>query len=78
MVEPLIEDVRKAIAELSESGQDGQQLNLQELAGKPVESTKVHAGLAFAINSLFYCKCETWLFKCHFERVYRLDINDQN
>jgi len=50
-----LQEVQKALAELAGPSKA---VNLQELAGSPEDCAKVHMGLAFAINSLFYCK---WL-----------------
>ena len=55
----LLEDVEKAIEAL---GGSNAVLNLQELAGNPTDCAKVQMGLAFAINSLFYCKLKAEIF----------------
>ena len=53
----LLKDVEKAIEALGGPQKGGSAvLNLQELAGNPTDCAKVQMGLAFAINSLFYCK----------------------
>ncbi len=54
--ELLLSQVKKAIDDLAE---DKQAFNLQECASNPSDCAKVHMGLAFAINSLFYCKSKS-------------------
>ena len=50
--DPMLADIEKAIQDLK-GGANGS-LNLNSLASDPVNCAKVHMGLAFAINSLFY------------------------
>lgn len=49
----MLQDIENAIEAL---GGPSKVMNLQEMAGDPVDCAKVQMGLAFAINSLFYCK----------------------
>ena len=46
--------VEAAIKDLTQGSPDGR-LDLQKHSD-PAVSAKVHMGLAFAVNSLFYCK----------------------